>query len=174
MTGEWILTVAPVVGLVANVSTQLVSVRILRGKLAAPIIAGLVCGMAATFALIGLGLAQMSPSRIEGADAWCVAILTYLALAYGFFVFLNLNVTSLRIRMLREMLRADGRMDMNTLLHQYTPEERLRRRLERLQSGGQIRLEVGRWRLKSSPLLAVARGMEGARILILPARYRGG
>ncbi len=173
MSGEWILTVAPVVGLVANVSTQLASVRILHGKLAASIIAGFVCGIAATFALNVLGLAQMPPHRTAAADEWCVGLVTYLALAFGFFAFLNLNITSLRIRVLRAVLRAGGSMDMNVLLNEYTPDERLHRRLERLENGGQICLEGDRWRLKSRLLLALARSVEALRVFILPAQARG-
>ena len=86
--------------------------------------------------------------------------------------FLNLNITSMRIRILRELLRAGGHMALSDMAVSYTPAERLRRRLERLEKGGQIMCEDGRWRLRSWQVLAIARCVETWRSFILP--YRDG
>jgi len=172
MHGEWIVTVAPIGGLAANALSQIASVHILRLQPTLSIIVGSLCGLAATFALILLGLTELSPSNAGLADIWLVDSLTYLALAFGFLTFLNLNITSLRIRMLRAILRAGGAVDKSDLLNQYTPAERLHRRLERLRNAGQIRLEENRWRLSSGQVLAMARCIDGLRLLVLPAQHR--
>ena len=39
---------------------------------------------------------------------------TAIALAFGYFNFVNLNFTSLRVRLLREMLEGDGTVSMET------------------------------------------------------------
>jgi hypothetical protein len=66
-------------------------------------------------------------------DTWLLGGATFLALAFGFWTFLNLNITSMRIRILRELLRAGGCMALSDMAEIYTPAERLRRRLERLE-----------------------------------------
>jgi hypothetical protein len=50
----------------------------------------------------------------------------------------------------------------------YTPVERLRRRLERLEKGGQIMGENGRWLLKAWQVPAIARCVEAWRSFIFP------
>jgi len=171
MAGDWILAVAPVAGLAVNVALQFAGIRILPGRLAASIIAGAIFGLAATFVLISLALAQLPTPGTGMVDAWSVGTLTYLTLAYGFWAFLNLNITSLRIRMLRTILLAGGSIEKKALLDQYTPEERLRRRLQRLENGGQIRRQNGRWRLNSRLLLVLARCVEVLRAVVMPVRY---
>jgi hypothetical protein len=171
--GAWMLTLAPIAGLAADVAMQWLSVRLPRGKLAASIIAGALFGLVVTLVLIALALARMPAGGADIADAYSVGVLTYLALAYGFWAFLNLNITSLRIRLLRAVGRAGGRIDMKTLRGDYAPGERLSRRLERLQNAGQIRRQGERWRLNSGLFLTLARCIEGLRFIIIPARYRG-
>jgi hypothetical protein len=95
-------------------------------------------------------------------------VATYLARAFGFWAFLNLNITALRIRILRELLRAGGSMALSDMPAVYTPVERLNRRLERLAKGGQITCKDGRWRLRSWQVLAIARGVKALRGLIFP------
>jgi hypothetical protein len=171
--GAWIIAFAPVAGLAVNTVSEIAGAHILfRTNLAASIIAGALLGLAATCAVLQLGLAKSAPV-VGIADVWCVGLLTYLALACGFLAFLNLNVTSLRIRMLRTVLGdGDGGMSMTTLEAQYTPAERLHRRLARLQSGGQIRRDGDRWRISSRQLLFVARLIDGLRRLVLPPQHR--
>jgi hypothetical protein len=84
--------------------------------------------------------------------------------------FLNLNITSLRIRILRELHRAGGSIDSSNMPVLYTAPERLSRRLERLEKGGQIMSKDGRWLLRSWQVLAVARCVEAWRRFILPCR----
>jgi hypothetical protein len=93
-----------------------------------------------------------------------------LAFAFGFWAFLNLNITSMRIRIMRQLLRAGGRIALPDMAVSYAPAERLRRRLERLEKGGQIMCEDGRWRLRSWQVLAVAHCVEAWRGFVLPCR----
>ena len=133
---------------------------------------GIFGGLAVTLAVIALGRAETSGATDGFVDTWLLGGATYLAFAFGFWAFLNLNITSMRIRMLRQLLRACGRMALSDMAVSYTPAERLRRRLERLENGGQIMRENGRWRLRSWQVLAIARCVEGWRRFILPYRDR--
>jgi hypothetical protein len=168
--GQWTITIAPLAGLVFAVLTQIVIVHVPRGKIGASIIIGILGGLAVALATIALVRAE-TPSAAGGfVDTWLLGVATYLAFAFGFWAFLNLNITSMRIRMLRQLLRAGGHMALSDMAVSYTPAERLRRRLERLEKGGQIMCEDGRWRLGSWQVLAVARCVEAWRNFILPCR----
>ena len=172
MDGPWTITSAPLAGLALTLLAQIVVVHVSRGKVGASIIIGIFCGLAMTLAVIALGCAE-TPSATDGlVDTWLLGGATYLALAFGFWAFLNLNITSMRIRILRQLLRAGGRMALFDMAVSYTPAERLRRRLERLEKGGQIMCDDGRWRLRSWQVLAVARCVEAWRSFILPRRDR--
>jgi len=168
--GQWTITSAPLAGLALTVLAQIVVVHGSRGKVGASIIIGIFCGLAATLAAIALGRAETPGATGGFADTWLLGVATYLALAFGFWAFLNLNITSMRIRMLRQLLRAGGHMALSDMAVSYTPAERLRRRLERLEKGGQIMCEDGRWRLRSWQVLAIARCVEAWRNFILPCR----
>jgi hypothetical protein len=168
--GQWTITSAPLAGLALTVLAQIVVVHACRGKVGASIIIGIFCGLAATLAVIAQGRAE-TPSATGGfVDTWLLGAATYLALAFGFWAFLNLNITSMRIRILRQLLRAGGRMALSDVAVSYTAAERLRRRLERLEKGGQIMCEDGRWRLRSWQVLAVARCVDAWRSFVLPSR----
>jgi hypothetical protein len=172
VNGQWTITIAPVAGLAFDVSTQIMVAHLSKGKVGASIIIGLVSGLALTLALIALGLTEAPGAMAGFVDTWWLGAATYLALAFGFWAFLNLNITSLRIRILRELLRAGGSIDLADMPVLYTGAERLHRRLERLENGGQIMRKDGRWRLRSWQVLAIARCVEALRNLILPRSAR--
>jgi hypothetical protein len=170
--GQWTIASAPVAGLALTVLTQIIAVHVSRGKVGASIIIGILGGLAVTLVVIALGRAE-TPGAAGGlVDAWLLGVATYLALAFGFWAFLNLNITSMRMRILRELLRAGGRMALSDMAVFYTPAERLRRRLERLEKGGQIMREDDRWLLGSWQVLAIARCVEALRSLLFPGRRR--
>ncbi|HLN38113.1 MAG TPA: hypothetical protein VK337_10050 [Xanthobacteraceae bacterium] len=172
MNGQWTITIAPVAGLALNVLTQIMTAHLSRGKIGASIIIGILGGLALTLAVIALAHTAAPGATGGFADTWLLGVTTYLALAFGFWAFLNLNITSLRIRILRELVRAGGSLALSDMPVLYSGAERLRRRLERLENGGQIVCKDGRWRLRSWQVLAIARCVEALRNLILPRSAR--
>jgi len=173
MPGESMIAIAPIVGLVFNALVQITAIHILRSSITLSILIGAICGLAGTSLLLLLGHRDNISSYVELVDTWCVGILSYAALAMGFWSFLNLNITSLRIRVLRTILSAGGKMSFAELEKCYSPAERIHRRIRRLQLGGQIEIEGGRWRLCSWQVLTIARGIELLRALVFPASDRG-
>jgi hypothetical protein len=141
-----------------------------RGQLGKSILSGLLAGLAVTLAVIFWGVLQEPGDGI--VDAWLLGVATYLALAFCFWAFINLNITSLRIRVLRQALRAGGTIALSDLLHLYSPTERLQRRLERLAEGGQLVRSGDRWCLGKGPVLLIARTMTLLRWLIVPVDKR--
>lgn len=64
----------------------------------------------------------------------------YMGLFYGYFTLMNLNLTALRIRLLKLLLQAEGQqLSADTLLHLYDPKTVLDWRLCRLLKMRQIR-----------------------------------
>jgi hypothetical protein len=169
--GQWTIASAPLAGLALTVLTQIMVVHVSRGKVGASIIVGILGGLAGTLAVIALGRAALGATG-GFVDTWLLGVSTYLVLAFGFWAFLNLNITSMRIRILRELLRAGGHMALSDMAVFYTSAERLRRRLERLKKGGQIMREDGRWVLKSWQVLAIARCVGVLRSVLFPGRRR--
>jgi hypothetical protein len=166
--GQWTIAIAPLAGLALTVLAQITVVHVSGGKVGTSIVIGILGGLAVTLAVIALGRAGAPGATGGFVDIWLLGVATYLALAFGFWAFLNLNITSMRIRILRELLRAGGRLALSDMAVSYTPAERLRRRLKRLETGGQITLENGRWLLGSWQVLAIARGVEALRSLLFP------
>jgi hypothetical protein len=168
---EWVLNFAPIIGLGANSFTQIVCARILKPNIAAPIICGFLSGLATTAVILVVNI-SLSATVDEIAGSWLALVLTYIALSFGFWAFLNLNMTSLRIRVIREMLHAGGAMTQPELLHRYSPNEFLRRRLTRLVRLGQLRLQDGRYYLESRKLLYASYGIDFLRAVILTGAAR--
>jgi len=134
-------------------------------------LSGILCGLLATAAALIIGLWPVSIS-LESAAVAATILATYLALAFGYWTFLNLNITSLRIRILREILRCPSGISRGDLLERYSSEEFLRHRLARLANARQMICRDGRWRLESPTLLLLARTMAALRVLALPAHAR--
>jgi hypothetical protein len=171
--GNWSIALAPLLGLAANVLAHLAAANAARGKVGVSMMAGTACGLAITLAATYAGSAAAPGLRVDLFDTWLLGIASYLALSFGFWAFLNLNLTSMRIRMLRETFRAGGSIPLAILLERYAPAERLRRRLERLAKGGQLVKLDGRWRLRSRHLLVVAQCLRLMRVIVLPRHARG-
>ncbi len=93
---------------------------------------------------------------------WGYAALAYGCLAYAYFHFFNLSETARRLHILIE-LRAGDEIAREEIERRYSPGDMLKIRLERLVSSGQLRLEDGRYFLRSRILWAAARALDGWR-----------
>ncbi len=164
------LAAAPVLGLAVNAIVQIACAHATH-RIGLAIAAGALGGLVAT-ALIAAGSASSDPGLIAKLGDWTLAVLTYAALAFGYWAFLNLNRTSLRIRILRELLGHPAGISPAEFAQEYSADELLQRRLQRLEGGGHLSCRDGRWRLQSNKLLATARVIDAVRALILPAWVR--
>ncbi len=160
MFADWLLACAPIVGLGLDVIVQVIVAHALRA-LGRAIIAGFLLGFAATLAIVA--------AVTHDPAAFVLAAITYGALGFCYWAFLNLNITSLRIRVLREML-AERRMSRAELSRRYSSDEFLRRRLDRLEQGAQARVTGETWVLTSPSLAAVSWIIRAARWVVLPVR----
>jgi hypothetical protein len=169
VSSDWLVALAPAGGLAVDAATQIVCAHATR-RMGPSIVAGALLGLAATALCIGLNLD--APSLADAVATWIMSVVTYLALAFGYWGFLNLNITSLRIRILREILSGRDGLPRAALVAGYTDQEFLHRRLERLAAGRQVSYANGRYRLESHTLLFLARFLTLLRIILLPEHAR--
>lgn len=145
MYEAWLITLLPLLTLSINVAFQLLVVH-LSHRIGLSIITGLAAGF-----IINLIVLFMVSANIENI---CIDLLSYLALSFSYWTFLNLNITALRIRVLRELLKENKTgLTTETLLQRYSSKELINRRLDRLKQWGHIIKIDGQWILQSNKLL---------------------
>jgi hypothetical protein len=96
---------------------------------------------------------------------------TAAALAFGYFNFVNLNFTSLRVRLLREMLESSGTTSMQSLRQRYGAETILALRLERMVRAGELVQTGSRFRIgENRRVLLIGRILGAIRVVMLGNR----
>lgn len=155
-----VLAALPVLALALNVVVQIARYRTARHGTAWPsLFEGMAAGMLATLA--GSWLVS-EPAELETADRLGLTLLNglaFFALAFGYFSFVNLNYTSLRIRLLRELLHQDGHLEPGEVMRRYDVDSVIALRLERLTQAGTLSQQSGRYVLgpRAWPFLALSR-----------------
>lgn len=128
---------------------------------------GFICGLVVVAIIAGWGAHRMAIGINDRVSFLILDALTYLALAFCYFNFVNLTVASLRIRLLEGLREAGGSAPTGEILAGYNSRQVVATRLERLLAAGHLvekkgRLYSGRW-----PFLFVARVFDGLRWFIL-------
>jgi hypothetical protein len=160
---RWLLVASPILALAINCAFYLLLRRALAWRIGMSILGGLCFGLAA---IVGFVVDSLDYANVAFAELMICQFGTYLTLSFCFWTFLNLNITSLRIRVIRELLQAGGAIAVVELLASYSDAERLQRRLARLMNGRQIELVDGNWRLRSSLILIIARCIDVNRTIM--------
>ena len=171
LRAEWLLTFAPIIGLGANCLTYILCRKVFGVRTGYALVCGILLGLFTMVVIVAVH-APASASAADSAGLWVVLGLTYVALAFGFWAFLNLNVTSLRIRMLRELLHSEHGMTRAELFDRYSAEEFLRRRLARLERSGDFALVDGHYSIGSRKLLYVDHCLKILRAVIFAGTAR--
>ncbi len=169
------LALSPVAGLMVNCLTHVLVTRATGGRRHYPCLAaGFVAGLAAT---AGVSIEASLAGHSAQADAvalLAINLLAYIGLAYGYFAFVNLNLTSLRIRILLEMLAAGGVVSRPDLLSRYNTDNAIAARIERLLSTGHLRKKGDRFYTGRRSLLLIAAVVELLRWIVFGRRGRRG
>ena len=149
--GLVLLVAAPVLGQAVGVPAQIVFHLIFPQK---PIVlsyaAGFLCG-----AITSL-LTLSASGKSVGLPDVVVCLLTFGGLNYCYANFVNLNFTSLRIRLLKELLDFGGTESVAEIARKYGSRAILRRRIERLVEWGQLEQAGDRYRAKEGSFLRLA------------------
>ena len=158
---------SPLLGLAGSVPVQVVAHWLMPRK---PIVlsyaAGFLCGVFLSL----VSLFAFRPSA-NGADV-VICLLSFGGLNYCYSNFVNLNFTSLRIRLLKELRGSGGRESLERIASKYGSEAILKRRLARLVEWGQLEDENGSFTAKNGSFLALAHLFTVLKKLILGRAFR--
>lgn len=124
-------------------------------------------GLLATIGVTSSGLLAMHATPSDWCGYGCLTLVTYGALGWGYFHFVNLCIASLRIRVLEELAEQGGAATTSHLLARYNDDHLIATRIERLVSGGHLRIEAARYLVGKPYFLWTARLFAGLRRLIL-------
>jgi len=165
------LLLAPAAGLLADMVLHAALARLVvrAGHIRLQFVS-FAAGALVTLALLTAMLFGSPFTTADTAGYLALHMLIYACLGFCFFNVISANVSSLRIRMLKEMLRLDpAPMEYAALCARYSAREMLLSRLARLESGGQIEVRAGRYHLCKGGLSLVGRFFAGLRRLLLKA-----
>ena len=166
---DYLLALSPVAGLAMNAISLIVLFRfrpatgLLRSEYA-----GFAAG-AAVVVLLNVLAAQYGPHRGSASLAGhgLITLMSYGALGYCHFHFVNLGETARRIRLLRELYDAGGSLLRKELLARYNAREVVERRIARLVNTGQMVHRGQRYYIGNSAVVTIARAMVGLKVLLL-------
>jgi hypothetical protein len=149
---------ASVIGLAVNVICQIFLFRLLsQFGLLKTIFLGFGIGF---LIVVGIELVCYEYIVMDGKDFFFLALtnlITYAALGYNYFHFLNLGETGRRIRIVRELFESEQGLTRNELLHRYDSREIIKKRLNRLLHNGQVRSENSRYYIDRSMMLMIVK-----------------
>jgi len=163
-----LLLLAPAAGLVADAALQLLLARVLPlgpRRLQFVAFAG---GAAVAAAILGALLADSPFGAADRLGYFALHLLIYACFGFFFFNVISANVSSLRVRILKEMLeRHPAPMDEARLAASYSARDILFTRLTRLQQGGQVEARDGRYYLRRSGILLIGSPFAALRRFLL-------
>lgn len=162
------VAVAPIVGLGVYCVTHLIFARARWGRPPyGPLIAGFFAGFVATLALTLPAARQAAPRVADLVALTVLEVLTYSALGWCYFHFVNLGVASLRIRVLEEIAEAGGSLAADALGRLYDDGVMAENRIRRLHAGGHIVLRDDRFHSGRAAFRGIARTFAVLRWLII-------
>jgi hypothetical protein len=140
-----LLCLCPVLGLAANVAVFLL-LSMLRST-GSPLrrwLMSTAVAVVVVFACSQVALERMGSHGAEWLAANTLNLVTGCALSANFLAFIGLNLTSLRIQLLAEILHAGGRLSKEELNRRYDEKCIARNRQERLLAAGHLQQRDGR------------------------------
>jgi hypothetical protein len=166
-----LLVSAPMIGLAAFCLAHIACSRLMGSRRPySPVVAGCCTGLIILTAMSVWLLHRLGVDQGDALALLTLNVLTYMGLAYGYFAFVNLNLTSLRIRMLSELLDHGGELATAVLLNGYSADHVAQIRLERLVAGGHFMCRHDRFkRGPKSGFFVLARIIARLRAFIIGA-----
>ena len=167
-TAYTLLALAPVFGLAVYCLSHIAACHTIRNRgNYLPLVVGCGFGLAATAEISFAALLWMQCGLADGLALAGINVIAFLAFAFGYFNFINLNIASLRIRMLQELADAGGRLPAERLSSLYSTENVIAVRIDRLARGGHLVERGGRYYSGKWRFLFVARTFDLLRWAIL-------
>ncbi len=163
------LALAPLAGLAADIGLHMILVRIYRGGAHVRVqFIAFAFGMAITFVTLANLLWQYPFAPSDRLGYLLLHAIIYSCFGFGLFNVINANVSSLRLRMLKEYLLHDPAPLPDAVMYQRYPARAiLAVRLARLESGRQIVSREGRYYTRGGSVVLIGRFFAALRWLLL-------
>jgi len=174
MDPHFTLVAISLIALAVDVAIQLVVFRTKgRDDVWGSVLVGFVGGL-----LIVTTGSAIAVSALPISDAIFLVLMnvvSFAALGYGYFTFVNLNFTSLRVRVLRELSRSGGHLTQQQLLAEYNAQQALTLRLDRLLQKHQLNVRDGRYHVgATASFLFLAYVLDAFKWLLLGRQLSAG
>lgn len=159
--------ISPIAAFVLSIAVQILARRTSKGEyFTRSFLAGFGAG------LISLSATELLIALKHGPDAFLILanLITYVALCYGYFHFLNLGETGRRIRLLMELREHPEGIAEDGILALYNAKEIIEKRIARLKRKDQIILENGRYSVAKSQVLYMSRILDGLKLVLFGKR----
>lgn len=155
----WI-SLAPLVGLAVDVAGHLAATWLMRlPKLYPRLLVGAACGLAATIATVIAAARTAELPTAEGSAYLLFDAATFAILSFGYFNFVQLNISSLRVRIANEIHDSPAGLEPHRLAELYNARRIVDERLDRLVRGRQIDLRQGRYYHRKSLVYGISLAM---------------
>lgn len=166
---KYFFAFSPLVCFVFNLLVQIVLFRKWRGL---GLLRSEYVGFAAGFVgILTINSVQLYTTRsmewVDTVGFFILTVTTYSALGYCYFHFVNLGETARRIRLMRELFDAGGKLSFASLLASYPVEEILAKRIERLTGTRQIILREGYYYIGNPVMLMIASIIVAFKVILL-------
>jgi hypothetical protein len=167
MDNGWLQFSVPIIALIINVFSQIISKRCVKGL---SLLKSEFLGCAAGFLGI-FGIEFFLFSKGKNPIALTIAnLIIYLSLEYCYFTFINLGETARRIRILRELYDSKEGLSMEEILAKYNAREIFKKRTERLVNNGQVLFRNGRYTICNPTMLFIAKAIVILKMAVLGKR----
>jgi hypothetical protein len=169
------LALAPVIGLLVDIAAHLGATWILRlPKLYPRLLVGAAAGGVATVFVAAAAVRSLPVERSEAIAMVAFDAATFAILSFGYFNFVQLNISSLRVRIANEIFDSGSGLEPERLLSLYNARRVVDERLDRLVRGKQIVDRDGRFYHRKSLVFWVAVAMDLCKRITLGQRVGEG
>ena len=157
---DYLHALLPIITFIINVISQVCICRyVTRISLLKSLYIGFAIGLCSLISAELYYLTQASLFFSANIGSILVNIITYSALGYGYFHFVNLGETARRIRILRELYDSKGGLSMKGILAKYDAGQ--------IVNNGQIIFNDGKYYIGSPLMLWIAKIIVKMKLIIL-------
>ena len=149
---------SPIFGLFLSAVIQILGCRYLKtlGVLKS-VFLGFVCGILCLFVIEAAFLWSANRNRMDVLGEVLVNTITYGALGYCYFHFINLGETARRIRIIRELYDSKTALSMDEILNRYSSKTVIEKRINRLLHNGQIVYRHSRYFIGNLTMIRISK-----------------
>ena len=162
---------SPLYGLLINIITQLLGYRYIKKLgLLHSVYIGFLCGFLLMFAIEIASLFIIKLLLMELFGQIILNSISYIALGYCYFHFINLGETARRVRIARELRESEEGLSMDELLERYNASKIIHIRLQRMIENKQIIDREGRYFIGKPVMLYIAKIIVMLKLIFLGKR----